>query len=305
MPTPGATVSIHVAMQVKIALLALAAAATYVTVPGLAEAGRHSRAKVHAVETVHLCVKWARPHKGSVRLAAAATGCDRGWRRTPIARIGRVGPTGPAGPPGPGGPQGAVGSTGARGPEGRSGQEGPQGLPGAPGPEGQPGAAGADGAQGPQGDAGPQGDSGAQGPQGDPGSQGPAGPQGETGPQGPAGPQGEQGPAGPQGETGPQGPSGTQLWAVVSAAGGLVRDSGVTGVTGPSSNVFTVTFDQPVDDCAYLATAGETGTATPGSEALGFAVPTGVSDSASAVRVKTYDKGGSPSNRQFHLVVAC
>jgi hypothetical protein len=79
----------------------------------------------------------------------------------------------------------------------------------------------------------------------------------------------------------------------------------VTSVAGPSSSVFTVVFDQAVGGCAYVATPGETGTATPGGEALGFAVPSGLTGNANAVRVKTYDKGGSPVNRQFHLVVSC
>ncbi len=85
----------------------------------------------------------------------------------------------------------------------------------------------------------------------------------------------------------------------------LARGSGVTTVSGPSSNVFTVEFDQNVIGCAYLTVPGETGTATPGSEPLGFAVPTGHASNAKAVRVKTYDKGGSVANRAFHLSVAC
>lgn len=84
-----------------------------------------------------------------------------------------------------------------------------------------------------------------------------------------------------------------------------MRGSGVTTVSGPSSNVFTVEFDQTVTDCAYLATPGETGTVTPGSEPPGFAVPTGHPSNVKAVRVKTYDKGGSVADRSFHLSLAC
>jgi hypothetical protein len=91
----------------------------------------------------------------------------------------------------------------------------------------------------------------------------------------------------------------------VSATGSLARGGGVANVSGPTSNVFTVEFDQNVTGCAYLATPGETGTATPGSEPPGFAVPTGHSSNVNAVRVKTYDKGGSVVNRAFHLGVAC
>ncbi|HWM54287.1 MAG TPA: hypothetical protein VNO20_02710 [Solirubrobacterales bacterium] len=85
----------------------------------------------------------------------------------------------------------------------------------------------------------------------------------------------------------------------------LARGSGVTTVSGPSSNVFTVEFNQSVTGCAYLAVPGETGTSTPGSEPPGFAVPTGHASNAKAVRVKTYDKGGSVANRAFHLTVVC
>lgn len=76
-------------------------------------------------------------------------------------------------------------------------------------------------------------------------------------------------------------------------------------VSGPSSNVFTVEFNGNVSACAYLSVPGETGTAMPGSEPPGFAVPTGHSSNPNAVRVKTYDKGGSVANRSFHLTVVC
>ncbi len=140
------------------------------------------------------------------------------------------------------------------------------------------------------------------------GSGGEKGEQGLTGVPGPPGLQGEKGEQGPQGlkgEQGPPGPAGSGLWAVVSATGTAVRESGVVAVSGPSSNVFTVEFEQSVSGCAYLSVPGETGTATPGSEPLGFAVPTGHSSNAKAVRVKTYDKGGSVANRAFHLTVIC
>jgi len=264
-----------------------------VVAPDAAQASERPRAKARVSSHVHLCIKRASPAKGSVRFASATAACNRGWKRLLIARVGS---------PGSGGLVGPQGSPGKPGPPGL---QGPVGTPGLPSADGEPGTQGGPGVQGP---AGPQGEAGLQGetgPQGESGPQGDIGPAGPAGPQGEPGQQGEAGPQGPTGETGPQGPSGTQLWAVVSSGGTLIRGSGVSGVSAPSSNVFTVTFAQAVDDCAYIATVGETGTATPGSEPLGFAVPTGLNGNANAVRVKTYDKGGSPTNRQFHLVVSC
>lgn len=278
---------------------AVATAAVGVAGPDLTWAGKQPRSEARAPADVQLCIKRTRPAKGSVRIAMATSVCRRGWKRLLIARLGRPGPQGSVGAPGDRGATGADGEQGPpglQGPIGAPGADGQAGLPGIQGPQGEVGSAGPEGSAGQQGPAGPQGEIG---PQGD------AGPEGSAGPEGLQGSQGDPGPQGPQGETGPQGPPGTQLWAVVSSSGALVRGSGVTSVAGPSSSVFTVTFGQSVASCAYTATPAETGTAAPGSEPLGFAVPTGLAGNANAVRVKTYDKGGSPINRQFHLVVTC
>lgn len=246
---------------------------------------------------------------------------------------GEAGPQGEQGPPGTQGPQGEKGEQGIQGEKGEQGQQGEAGPPGEQGEQGPPGT---QGPQGLQGEKGEQGEPGIQGPPGEAGAPGADGravlsgdgpPDPETGSDGDfyidtdtfeiygpklagtwstgtslVGPQGEQG---EKGEQGPPGPAGSGLWAVVSATGTLVRESGVVAVSGPSSSVFTVQFEQSVSGCAYLSVPGETGTATPGSEPLGFAVPTGHSSDAKAVRVKTYDKGGSVANRAFHLNVIC
>ncbi len=254
----------------------------------------------------------------------------------PAGPVGPEGVKGEQGDPGPPGPQGDAGIQGGPGPQGPAGPEGPIGPQGPVGPEGP---IGPQGIQGEGGEQGPPGAQGLPGAQGAPGSDGKDGADGRTvlngeGPPdqgagaegdfyidtdtseiyGPklggvwstgtslAGPQGEQG---EKGEQGPPGPAGSGLWAVVSATGTLVRESGVAAVSGPSSNVFTVEFDENVSGCAYLSLPGETGTATPGSEPLGFAVPTGHPSDVNAVRVKTYDKGGSVANRPFHLSVVC
>jgi len=268
--------------------------------------------------TIDVCIKKAEPRKGRIRIVKTKRHCKKGERGSQIVtesgeqgppgvrgEQGDPGPTGPVGPGGPGGPtgtageQGIIGPQGPTGPQGVEGAQGQQGPPGDPGPTGPVGPQGADGATGPPGPEGPIGLAGPQGPEG------PTGPEGSEGARGPTGPTGAEGVQGEKGEQGPTGPAGSGLWAVVSATGTLVRESGVVTVSGPSSNVFTVEFDDSVSSCAYLSVPGETGTALPGSEPLGFAVPTGHPSNAKAVRVKTYDKGGSVANRAFHLTVVC
>jgi Collagen triple helix repeat (20 copies) len=263
----------------------------------------------------------------------------------PPGEKGEQGEQGPQGEQGTQGEKGIQGEQGEAGPSGQQGEAGPQGPAGPQGEQGPPGVQGPQGPPGPQGEKGEQGIQGDEGEQGEPGIQGSPGEAGAPGADGRAvlsgdgppdqetgsdgdfyidtdtfeiygpklagawstgtslvGPQGEQG---EKGEQGPPAPAGSGLWAVVSATGALVRESGVVAVSGPTSNVFNVEFEQNVSGCAYLSVPGETGTGTPGSEPLGFAVPTGHSSNAKAVRVKTYDKGGSVANRAFHLTVVC
>ncbi|MEX2447323.1 MAG: hypothetical protein WD404_01095 [Solirubrobacterales bacterium] len=263
----------------------------------------------------------------------------------PQGEQGEQGPPGIQGPQGIQGEKGEQGLQGEQGPQGEQGEQGPPGIQGPqgiqgekgeqgePGVEGVPGEAGSPGADGrtvlsgkgpPDPEAGADGDiyidtdtfeiygpklagvwstgTSLVGPQGQQGPEGKEGPQGEQGPEGNQGPQGVEGKEGIQG---PPGPAATSLFAVVSATGTLVRSSNVVSVSGPSSNVFTVVFNQEVMDCGFISVPGETGTGTPGSEPLGFAMPTGLATNPSAVRVKTYDKGGSVANRSFHLIVVC
>ncbi len=288
-------------------------------------------ALVHAVGgpsgTVGVCIKQTSPRKGSIRFERPRARCTKGERRVLVLTgAGVQGPPGIQGERGEAGAKGDLGSQGAIGPQGLQGEAGEQGLPGAQGeqgaqgPPGIQGPVGAQGAQGQQGDQGPQGEPGPQGPQGDPGPQGPQGEQGPQGPtgeqgpqglqgptgeQGPQGSQGLQGPQGPTGEQGPEGPAGSGLWAVVASSGSLVRGGGVLTVSGSPSTTTSLEFDQPVDGCAYISAAAETGTASPGSEPLGFTVATGHPSNDQVVRVRTYDKGGSQANRPFHLAVVC
>jgi hypothetical protein len=69
-------------------------------------------------------------------------------------------------------------------------------------------------------------------------------------PRGPQGPRGEAGPAGPAG------PPAARFWAVVNADGTLHRGTGVLGTQHLGPGRYTVTFNQSVDECVVLATAG-------------------------------------------------
>ncbi len=86
--------------------------------------------------------------------------------------------------------------------------------------------------------------------------QGPAGPQGPKGVQGELGPQGLQGPPGPQGMPGP---AASSNWAVVAADGSLQAGAGISMVTRWAPGRYFVDFDEPVDQCAVIATSSGTG----------------------------------------------
>lgn len=268
--------------------------------------------------TVGVCIKQAAPRKGSIRFERPKARCTKGERRVLVltgagaqgppgiqGERGEAGAKGDPGPRGAIGPQGLWGEAGEQGPPGPQGEQGAQGPPGTQGPVGLQGPQGLQGEQGIQGDPGPPGEPGPQGLQGDPGPQGLTGEQGPQGEQGLQGPQGPQGSTGEQGEQGPEGPAGSGLWAVVASNGSLVRGGGVLAVAGSPSTTTSLEFDQPVDGCAYISAAAEAGTASPGSEPLGFTVATGHPSNDQVVRVRTYDKGGSQADRPFHLTVVC
>jgi hypothetical protein len=72
-----------------------------------------------------------------------------------------------------------------------------------------------------------------------------------------------------------------------------------------SSNQFTITFDQAVNTCTWIAQLGNTGAQAAPTEGQGFAYTGGVSGFNDRVRVWTHDKGGSVVARPFHLAVFC
>lgn len=73
---------------------------------------------------------------------------------------------------------------------------------------------------------------------------------GAAGPQGPAGPQGAQG---IQGVKGDPGAPATRLWARVLGNGTLNGGSGVTNVARTAAGRYTITFNQDVSACAWVA----------------------------------------------------
>jgi len=125
------------------------------------------------------------------------------------------------------------------------------------------------------------------------------------GARGPAGQPGEQGAKGDKGDKGDAGASATKLWAVVNSAGTLRRQSGATGVTRPGTGDYIVTFNQPVNGCAYSVTLLRL---VPND----IAVAAGLDDGATAsvttntqVEVMTGDNTGSNVNANFALSVFC
>lgn len=112
------------------------------------------------------------------------------------------------------------------------------------------------------------------------------------------------GPAGPAGPQGPAGPAGgvTSRWAVMNASGSIARSSGTTSAGRLGTGVYEVIFNTDVTGCAFVASVGETGSASPPA---GYAETTRRSGNANAVRVETRSGTAALTDRPFHLVVAC
>jgi hypothetical protein len=83
-----------------------------------------------------------------------------------------------------------------------------------------------------------------------------------------------------------------------------VRNSGATAIA-ITGNQYTITFNQTVDNCTWIAQLGATGTSAAPSEGQGMVYTAAVSGNSAQVRVWTYDKGGSSTARPFHLGVFC
>jgi hypothetical protein len=99
---------------------------------------------------------------------------------------------------------------------------------------------------------------------------------------------------------------GSTSFAVVGADGSLARSNSAAGPVGVAthtlgSGLYEVDFAADVSACAYSATLGDTGSATPplGTIAVSSAVTTG------GVAVQTTDVTGVPADAPFHLTVTC
>lgn len=99
---------------------------------------------------------------------------------------------------------------------------------------------------------------------------------------------------------------GQNNWAVVDANGNLIRSNSSAGPVSvqphtAGSGLYEVDFSMDVSACAYVATLGDTGTATPPVGLIGV---TGAS-SPDGVIVQTSSSGGTPADAAFHLLVTC
>jgi hypothetical protein len=99
---------------------------------------------------------------------------------------------------------------------------------------------------------------------------------------------------------------GNTNFAVVGADGTLARSNSAAGPVSvathtPATGLYEVDFSENVSACAYVATLGDTGTATP---PLGMV---GVSSAAntSGVTIQASDIAGAPTDEPFHLTVTC
>jgi hypothetical protein len=92
------------------------------------------------------------------------------------------------------------------------------------------------------------------------------------------------------------------MFAVVNADGGLSRGSGnVVKTARLGSNLYRVTFNKDVSNCAYNATVGGSQI---GNFPIGFTFVAPGDDNAS-VFVLTLDFGGNQVARPFYLSVIC
>jgi hypothetical protein len=109
---------------------------------------------------------------------------------------------------------------------------------------------------------------------------------------------------GATGSQGPPGPPAAVLWAVVESDGTLVRSSNAVAATDqPGFGQYTVTFNQNVRACVYIATLGLTGsafTAPPGSITV-----VGEGMDVNGVWISTYDGRLLVVTNSIRLMINC
>jgi hypothetical protein len=102
---------------------------------------------------------------------------------------------------------------------------------------------------------------------------------------------------------------GQSNFAVVSAAGAIVRSSSIPGpvtvAAHTSAGVYEINFGKSVTACAYTATIGDTASAAPTQGQISVSGDVDA-DSPNDVYVQTFDKTGlTPTDSPFHLSVTC
>ncbi|MFY1669041.1 hypothetical protein ACN27G_03640 [Plantactinospora sp. WMMB334] len=95
--------------------------------------------------------------------------------------------------------------------------------------------------------------------------------------------------------------SSAQLFAVVSANGGLIRGSQAVSATSLGLGLYQVVFDVPVNNGAFVGTIGLTGSV--GTSPSGLISVVGRTNLAQGVFVQTWNASNQPANRSFHLGV--
>jgi hypothetical protein len=139
---------------------------------------------------------------------------------------------------------------------------------------------------------------GATGPRGVAGIQGPKGDTGATGAAGPAGPAGA---AGAAGATGAQGPPGPTERASVTAAGTLEAGTAISA-SRPGTGSYTVTFSHDISACMAVAAPGAWHAGAFTNDAVGTTI---VPTTGASVSVFFNENGGTATNTDFQLILAC
>ncbi|HET8924364.1 MAG TPA: hypothetical protein VFN26_15360 [Candidatus Acidoferrum sp.] len=99
---------------------------------------------------------------------------------------------------------------------------------------------------------------------------------------------------------------GQNNFAVVSAAGTVMRHSGSDTVTGTktATGTYNIVFKKDVSKCAYTATIGDPGNAAASTPGF-ITVTAGTASAPNDVQVQTFDKTGAAADASFHLSVSC
>ena len=93
---------------------------------------------------------------------------------------------------------------------------------------------------------------------------------------------------------------GLTRYAVVTGAGVVARSRGVSSAARTGQGRYQVIFDRDVRNCAYLATIGDAGAASPGQ---GDIATRSLGSNVNGIVVLTDNPNGNPADRPFHVVV--